>query len=79
MTTDTPPGPLLKHHAGMDYRILLKPDDSCVYLDIDKLGLHQHQVHTNSHANQWNELIEKGERTAATIIDLHNAAPKELL
>lgn len=79
MTTENLPAPIFKQHAGLDYRIILKPNDSSVYLDIDKLGLHDHKVHTDCLANAWTQLEEEADRAAATIIDLHNAAPKGLL
>lgn len=79
MTTENVPAPIVKQHAGLDYRIILRPNDSNVYLDIDRLGLHDHKVHTDCPANAWNQLEGEADRAAFTIIDLHNAAPKGLL
>ena len=77
-TTDAPPA-IHKEHAGLSYTINLKPNDSNVYLDIDKLGLHNHEVSTACASNAWGELEKEGDKAAHTIIDLHNAAPKGLL
>lgn len=68
-----------KIYAGLHYAVILKPDDSQVYLDIDKLGLHNHAVHTTCTVNDWEALENEGDRAASTIIDLHNAAPKGFL
>ena len=65
-----------KEHAGLRYTIVLKPDDSNVYLDIDTLGLHDHEVKTTCAVNEWDDLEKAGDKAAFTIIDLHNAAPK---
>jgi len=79
MTTENVPAPISKQHAGLDYRIAFQANDSNVYLDIDKLGLHNHKVHTDCLANAWDQLEQEGDRAAFTIIDLYNAAPKGLL
>ena len=79
MTTTDAPSSIQKEHAGLSYTIVLKPNDTNVYLDIDKLGLHGHEVKTACMANAWSELEREGDKAAFTIIDLHNAAPKGLL
>lgn len=79
MTTSDVPTAIHKTHDGLNYAIVLKPNDSTVYLDIDELGLHNHQVSTSCAANDWNELERAGDQAAFTIIDLHNAAPKVFL
>lgn len=79
MFTEENPEPIYKQYAGLDYRIILKKNDSNVYLDIDKLGLNNHSVHTNCPANAWAQLEQEADRAAFTIIDLHNAAPKGLI
>lgn len=79
MSDENIPAPLSKQYAGLDYRVILKPNDSSVYLDIDRLGLHNHRVHTECPANAWDLLEQEADRAAFTIIDLHNAAPKGLL
>ncbi len=79
MSTIDAPAEIHKTHAGMNYSITLKPDDSKIYLDIDELGLHDHEVHTKSKPNMWSDLEKDADKAAVTIIDLHNAAPKGLL
>lgn len=71
--------PIHKVHAGLSYSIVLRPNDSTVYLDIEELGLHNHKVSTACKFNEWDDLEKDGDQAAATIIDLHNAAPKGLL
>lgn len=73
------PAEIHKTHDGLHYSILLKPDDSNVYLDINDLGLHHHQVHTSCEKNDWENLESEADHAASTIIDLHNAAPKVFL
>ena len=73
------PAEIHKNYAGMSYSITFKPDDSKIYLDIDELGLHNHEVHTKSKPNMWSDLEKEADKAAITIIDLHNAAPKGLL
>lgn len=68
-----------KVHAGLSYIIMLKENDSHIYLDIDELGLQNHEVHTTCAANAWDDLEREADKAAITIIDLHNAAPKGLL
>lgn len=79
MTITDAPAAIHKVHAGLSYSIILKPNDSTVYLDIDELGLHNHQVRTTCVMNDWSDLESEGDRAAFTIIDLHNAAPKVFL
>lgn len=78
MTNTEAPLPMHKVHAGLSYSIILKPNDANVYLDIEELGLHEHEVRTTCASNAWDDLEKEGDRAAATIIDLHNAAPKGL-
>lgn len=73
------PAAMYKVHAGLSYTIILRPNDSTVYLDIAELGLHDHQVRTTCVMNDWNALESEADRAAFTIIDLHNAAPKVFL
>ena len=73
------PPAIHKVHAGLSYSIILKPNDSIVYLDIDELGLRSHEVRTTCEPNAWNDLEKEGDQAAVTIIDLHKAAPKGLL
>ena len=68
-----------KTHGGLNYSIIMKPNDSKIYLDIDELGLRDHEVHTQSKPNMWDDLEKEADRAAITIIDLHNAAPKVLI
>lgn len=75
----TSPSAIHKEHAGLNYTIVLKPRDSSVYLDIDRLGLHHHEVKTSCAADAWSDLEKEGDHAAFTIIDLHNQAPKGLL
>lgn len=79
MTTTHAPAAMHKVHDGLRYTVLLKPDDSTVYLDIDELGLHHHQVRTTCEKNDWDHLEGEADHAAFTIIDLHNAAPKVFL
>lgn len=79
MSITEAPSALHKVHAGISYKIVLKQDDSRVYLDIDELGLHDHEVHTSAAPNAWSDLEKAADKAAFTIIDLHNAAPKGLL
>jgi hypothetical protein len=79
METTLSPAAMHKVHNGLGYTITLKPDDSSVYLDIDKLGLLHHQVHTSCEKNDWEHLEAEGDHAAFTIIDLHNAASKVFL
>ncbi|GGY62650.1 hypothetical protein GCM10011613_02700 [Cellvibrio zantedeschiae] len=79
MTAIHAPAAMHKVHDGLSYTILLKPDDTTVYLDINELGLHHHQVRTVCEKNDWDHLEEEGDHAAFTIIDLHNAAPKVFL
>lgn len=53
MTVTYAPAAMHKVHDGLSYTIELKPDDSSVYLDIDQLGLHHHQVKTSCDKNDW--------------------------
>jgi hypothetical protein len=78
MTTTQAPAAINKNHAGINYAIVMKPDDSKIYLDIDELGLHNHEVHTTSAPNAWGDLEKEADNAAFTIIDLHNAASKGL-
>ena len=78
MTDTIAPSPIHKTHAGLSYTIALKQNDSNVYLDIDELGLHNHEVKTSCAVNEWANLEKEGDNAAFTIIDLHNAAPKGL-
>jgi hypothetical protein len=73
------PAEIHKTHAGMSYSITLKSNDSKVYLEIDELGLHNHEVHTKATPNMWSDLEREADKAAFTIIDLHNAAPKVLI
>ncbi len=79
MSTTDAHAEIHKTYAGMSYSITLKPNDSKVYLDIDELGLHDHEVHTKASPNMWNDLELEADKAAFTIIDLHNAAPKVLI
>ena len=79
MSTTDAPAEIHKTHAGMSYSITLKSNDSKVYLDIDELGLNDHEVHTTAEANMWSDLEREADKAAFTIIDLHNAAPKVLI
>ena len=79
MTTTEAPADIHKEHAGMSYSITLKSNDSKVYLNIDELGLHDHEVHTTAEPNMWSDLEREADKAAFTIIDLHNAAPKVLI
>jgi uncharacterized protein YprB with RNaseH-like and TPR domain len=78
MTTTSAQSVIHKEHAGLNYTIVLKQHDSSVYLDIDTLGLHHHQVKTTCAADAWSDLEKEGDHAAFTIIDLHNEAPKGL-
>jgi len=78
MTTTQAPAAINKTHAGINYSIVLKADDSKIYLNIDELGLRNHEVHTTSAPNAWSDLEKEADHAAFTIIDLHNAAPKGL-
>ncbi|RYG19575.1 MAG: hypothetical protein EOO07_06585 [Chitinophagaceae bacterium] len=78
MNASLAPAAIHKTHDGLSYTIVLKPDDSTVYLDIDELGLHDHHVHTSCEKNDWAQLESEGDQAAFTIIDLHNEAPKGL-
>jgi len=78
MPTTEAPAVIHKIHAGISYSILLKLDDSKIYLTIDELGLQNHEVHTSSVPNAWSDLEKEADKAASTIIDLHNAAPKGL-
>ncbi len=79
MTDTDAPSAIHKEHAGLSYTIILKPNDTKVYLDIEKLGLQNHEVRTTCAPNAWSDLEKEGDHAAFTIIDLHNAAPKGLL
>jgi len=79
MTYTHAPATLHKIHDGLNYTVVLKPDDSSVYLDIDELGLHHHQVKTSCAQNDWDSLEHEADHAAFTIIDLHNASPKVFL
>ncbi len=79
MTTSNAPMEKHKVHAGLSYTIVLKENDSNVYLDIDELGLQNHEVRTTCPANAWDDLEREADKAAVTIIDLHNAAPKGFL
>ncbi len=79
MATTDAPAAKHKVHAGLSYTIVLKENDSHIYLNIDALGLQSHEVHTACAANAWDDLEREADKAAATIIDLHNSAPKVLL
>ena len=79
MTEIAVPPAIKKTHAGLQYTITFRPNDSHIYLDIDELGLDNHEVHTACEAKAWKDLEKEGDKAAATIIDLHNSAPKGLL
>jgi hypothetical protein len=79
MSTTDVPAEIHKTHAGMNYSIIFKLNDSRIYLDIGELGLHDHEVHTKASPNKWNDLEREADKAAHTIIDLHNEAPKGLL
>lgn len=79
MTVTHAPAAMHKVHDGLSYTIELKPDDSSVYLDIDQLGLHHHQVKTSCDKNDWDGLEQEADHAAFTIIDLYNISPKVFL
>ncbi|RYY74734.1 MAG: hypothetical protein EOO52_10375 [Gammaproteobacteria bacterium] len=79
MSTTDVPSAIHKTHAGMSYSVTLKSNDSKIYLDIDELGLHDHEVHTKAAPDMWSDLEREADKAAFTIIDLHNASPKGLL